>query len=96
MVNFYGLNLTVVDKRKLIQLLDEAGCRYITMDELRNDLRSLLVSTSKRGMTDGKYSPDYLHWTSAHNAALEVLPLEARLEYFEAECLSHLQTQLSP
>ena len=94
-MGYVGININHSIKRMFIDLMQEAGVRYVSLEELCIQLSALLVSIEKDAMTDGPTKLDYLFWTDAHNDALALLPKEARKEFVIAECIAYEQARLS-
>lgn len=94
-LGYFGINITNHLKRDFLDLMREAGFKYISLEELCIQLCALLISTERNAITDGPTKMSYLFWTAERNAALALLPAAARKAYVIAECLAHEQTQLS-
>lgn len=82
-------------KRQFTDLMKEAGYRYVSLEELRISLGALVMSTEAKGMSDATVDLNYMYWNSEHNAALQLVPAEARGEFILSMYLEHEQTHLS-
>lgn len=94
-MGYFGININHSLKREFLDLMLEAGVRHFSLEELCIQLCALLISTERDAIADGPSNMSYLFWTNDHNAALALLPKEARKAYVIAECIAHEQTRLS-
>lgn len=94
-LGYFGINITSGLKREFVNLMREAGFKYISLEELCVQLCAVLISTERNALTDGPSNMSYLFWTKELQDSLALIPIEARKEFVIAECLAYQQTQLS-
>lgn len=94
-LGYFGINITSNLKREFLDLMQEAGFKYISLEELCIQLCALLISTERNALTDGPSNMEYLFWTKELQASLALIPVKARKDFVIAECLAYQQTRLS-
>ena len=91
-----GINIPgVMTRRKFIELMQEAGVKFISLEGLLLLFTGIVLSTSMPVMVGSKIDESWMFWGEAENAALSLVPLEVRYEFVLLEATDHMQTQLS-
>ena len=91
-----GINIPgVMTRRKFIELMQEAGVKFISLEELLLLFTGIVLSTSMPVMVGSKIDESWMFWGEAENAALSLVPLEVRYEFVLLEATDRMQTQLS-
>lgn len=91
-----GINIPgVMTRRKFIELMEEAGVKFISLEELLLLFTGIVLSTSMPVMAGSKIDESWMFWGEAENAALSLVPLEVRYEFVLLEATDRMQTRLS-
>lgn len=94
-LGYFGINMHRHYRHEFMLLMQEAGYKYVGLEELIIHLGAVLISYMQKGITDVPASIEYVHWNKELHASLRLLPPEARVHFVEATCLAYEQTRLS-
>lgn len=94
-MGYFGINMHTHYRTKFCALMEEAGYKYVSLDELRVYLGAVLISTENKAITESPANMDYIYWNKELQASLELLNPELRMQFITGVCIAHEQTQLS-